>query len=227
MEAESGLDKSWPPFVSDDEGVSPGWHLESAFTGFSDVRSKATGRGIRIAHLDTGYTPGQCSVPRNLKPGWGYDFWDHKPGAVDPQDHSALFDNPGHGTATLALLAGGNVELAFGKHTFQGDIGGAPDAEVVPVRISPSVIHLCTSSLAEGLLYSLAPGAPAPGSSLPGHDPANRCNVVSLSHGGLPSDAWAYAVNQLYDAGIVVVAAAGGQFLGRRHRYCHSFHGLS
>ena len=46
-EAESGLDKSWPPFVSDDEGVSPGWHLEASFTGFLDMRGTATGRGIR------------------------------------------------------------------------------------------------------------------------------------------------------------------------------------
>jgi len=38
------------------------------------------------------------------------------------------------------------------------------------------------------------------------------CDVVSLSHGGLPSNAWARAVNDLYDAGIVVVAASGDSF---------------
>jgi Subtilase family len=210
--SEQGLDGNWPPFVSDETGVSPGWHLESQFTGFTDVRTIATGRGIRIAHLDTGYTPGHFSEPRNLKTEWAYDFWDHKPGAVDPGDNSAALDNPGHGTATLALLAGRNVSVQFGTHSFQGDIGGAPDAEIVPARISPSVIHICTSSMAQGLLYALAPGPVAPGSNKPGHDPANRCDVVSLSHGGLPSDAWAHAINQLYESGIVVVAASGDSY---------------
>jgi Subtilase family len=54
--------------------------------------------------------------------------------------------------------------------------------------------------MAQGLDHALAPN---------GYPP---CDVVSLSHGGLPSSAWADAVNRLYDAGIVVVAASGDSF---------------
>jgi hypothetical protein len=204
-----GFDTHWPPFKQ--VGVSPAWHLESNFTGFSDARNTASGRGIRIAHLDTGYIPKHMGLPRNLRAEWGYDFWDEKPGAVDPC-HRGPFLNPGHGTATLALLAGGKIDVEFEKQRFSGDIGGAPEAEVVPIRVSPSVIHVCTSAMARGLLYALGPACPQLGSEEPGFDPNNCCDVVSISHGGLPSEAWAYAVNELYDRGIVVVAAAGDSY---------------
>ena len=39
-------------------------------------------------------------------------------------------------------------------------------------------------------------------------------DVVSMSMGGLPSGAWADAVNAAYEAGIVVVCAAGNNFGG-------------
>jgi subtilase family protein len=84
------------------------------------------------------------------------------------------------------------------KEEIQGDFG-APEAEVIPVRISPSVIHIYTSTMFKGLMHALAPRG----------DVTNRAHVVTISHGGLPSHNWADAVNQLYEAGVVVVAASG------------------
>jgi hypothetical protein len=200
---DGGLNTDWPPFVEDSDGVSPGWHLEAGFTGFASVRTSATGTGVRIAHLDTGYTPGHISKPRNLRPDLGYDYWDDKPDPIDPGTEFPGLQ-PGHGTATLALLAGNAMDLTFGKQRFTGDFGGAPDAEVIPVRISPSVIHIYTSTMAKGLYDALAPsGDPTK------PDPANQCDVVSISHGGLPCASWADAVNTLYEAGITIVAASG------------------
>ena len=46
----SGLDQHWPP----PGPVSPGWHLLPGFTDFVSAHQKAMGKGIRIAHLDTG-----------------------------------------------------------------------------------------------------------------------------------------------------------------------------
>jgi hypothetical protein len=189
---EGGLDPNWPPDPHD--AVSPGWHLEPEFTGFESVRASATGRGVRIAHLDTGYTPGHLSKPRNLRPDLGYDYWDKKADPIDPGTEFLGYQ-PGHGTATLALLAGNTLDLSFGTRRFQGDFGGAPDAEVIPVRISPTVIHIYTSTMARGLYHALAPGG----------NTANRCDVVSISHGGLPAVSWADAVNALYEAGTVIV----------------------
>jgi hypothetical protein len=204
----AGLNPDWPPPVSDADGIPPDWHLSSGFGAFEALRPQTTGTGIRIAHLDTGYTPKHQSVPRNLNTALAYDFWDNKPGAVDPYEQFLGVLQPGHGTATLALLAGNTMTLSFGKCTFQGDIGGAPDAEVIPVRISPTVVHLYTSTMAQGLLYALAPNVPG----APVTTPQRPCDVVSISHGGLPTAAWADAVNELYQAGVVVVAASGDNF---------------
>ncbi len=194
-QSDGGMDGHWPPHAD----VSPGWHLDASYTGFSVVRQTTRGKGIIIGHLDTGYTPKHASTPRYVLSDYGYDFWDDTPGAIDPGTGGALLNTPGHGTATLALLAGNELDLTFGNHRFQGDFGGAPDAQIVPVRISPSVVHLYTSSMAKGLYHALAPNG----------DTSKRCDVVTISHGGLPTNAWADAVNMLYDNGVVVVAASG------------------
>jgi len=179
---------------------SPAWHVEANFANFVGAWAYNTGAGIRIAHLDTGYTPGHMSTPRGLLPEQGYNFFEKNTNTVDPYI-TGPSDQPGHGTATLALLAGNAVDIEYlAGPIYNGDIGGAPDASVVPVRIGPSVIHLYTADVAQGLDYALAPRG------------GGMCDVVSLSHGGLPSNAWAAAVNRLYDAGVVVVAAAGDSF---------------
>jgi len=77
-------------------------------------------------------------------------------------------------------------------------LGGAPMMRIVPVRIADRVFHFATSTVAQGIEYAVAIGA----------------DVVSMSMGGLPSQAWADAVNKAYEAGIVVVCAAGNNFGG-------------
>jgi subtilisin family serine protease len=157
------------------------------------------GTGIKIAHLDTGYSE-HCSKPVNLRPDLGWNFYEGNSCTLDPGTIIS-FPPPtfGHGTATLALLAGNKMDMTFGGHRFKNYFGGAPESEVIPVRISPSVIHLADSEMARGIDYALAPRC----------NPANRCDVITLSHGGLPALSWAYAVNRVYEAGIVLAAAAG------------------
>jgi Subtilase family len=200
--AQEGFDQNWPPAAL----VSPGWHLADGFTGFTSVRGMATGNGVRIAHIDVGYWPPHDSTPRHIRRDLGYNFYENNTNTTDPGT-SGLLRNPGHGTATMALLAGNTVDLIYQGVQYRGDFGGAPDAEVVPVRIGPSVIHFYSSAMAQGLDYALGPsGDPA------NPNPANRCDVVTISHGGLPSESWADAVNHLYDAGVVIVAASGDNF---------------
>jgi subtilisin family serine protease len=179
---------------------SPAWHLDIGFGNFAEAWTYNRGAGIRIAHLDTGYTPAHMSTPRGMLPNQGYNFFEDNTNTVDPYQQG-VFYMPGHGTATLALLAGKTVDIEFmAGPIYNDDVGGAPDASVVPVRIGPSVIHLYSAAVAQGLDYALAPRE------------GGRCDVVSLSHGGLPSKAWAEAVNRLYEAGTVVVAASGDSF---------------
>ena len=120
--------------------------------------------------------------------------------ATDPGYHFPT-DNPGHGTATLALLAGRRVQPP--QTTFNDFLGGAPYAEIVPVRIADSVIHFYTSAMARGLRYAVNAG----------------CDVVSISMGGIPARSWADAVNRAYEAGVAIFAAAGNRIGPSPPRY--------
>jgi len=194
VEPTKGLNPRWPPYGP----VSPGWHLSDDRTGFLSAHNTATGKGVRIAHLDTGYWPFHKSAPKYVHPELGWDFYSNQPSTVDPGT-GGLLNMPYHGMATMALLAGNKMDLAFGGKQFNDYIGGAPESDVVPVRIGPSVIHLFTRTMAQGIDYALAPRG----------DPTKKCDVITISHGGLPAASWAAAVNLVYEAGIVVAAASG------------------
>ena len=184
------------------------WHLRDDFSQLRAARAAARASPdpyrVRIAHIDTGYDPTHQSKPRHLRLSLQRSFVDGEPSdnAADPAKRGFL-KNPGHGTGTLSILAGNKV-APFGDY-----LGGAPEADVIPIRIAKSVVLIRTSALARALDYILAPGG----------DPANRVDVVSLSMGGLASRAWTEAVNRAYEAGICIVAAAGNNFSGLPTRF--------
>ena len=115
-----------------------------------------------------------------------------------------LLEQPGHGTATIALLAGQKVNLPQ-YSGFNDYIGAAPFAEIVPIRIATSVILFKSSSFVKALRYI---------NSVSG-DPDKRCDVVSMSMGGVASKAWAREVNQAYENGVFIVTAAGNNMGGK------------
>ena len=154
-----------------------------------------SGQGVRIAHLDTGYDPKHKSVPKNLRADLARNFVD----ADRPKDatdrSTGVFNNFSHGCGTLSILAGATVP---GLKPF----GCAPNAEIVPVRVANRVVLFSNSSIARGLDYVHQLCA----------SESTRVNVVSMSMGGLPSQAWADTINALYEAGVVVVTAAGNNY---------------
>lgn len=170
------------------------WHLGDEFSGLKLARELAgapAGNRVRVGILDTGYDPAHSTLPLGLLDELGRDFFDDDPDATDP-GVGGFGDNPGHGTATLALLSGGQIEPR-GVAGFDDFLGGAPHAEVVPIRIADSVLHFYSGSMAEGIEYAVA----------------SRCRVVSISMGGTPTRRWAHAVNAAYEAGVAIFAAAG------------------
>lgn len=193
-------DQSWP------SRPEFAWHLADDYSQLKKARDAIgkAGSSIRICHLDTGYDPDPLHKPKpaHVNHALEYNFVENNRDARDPGKRGLLY-NPGHGTGTLGILAGNYIERFDGnKRIFADYLGGAPFAEIIPVRVADSVVHLFTSSMARGIDYA---AACADGQS---------CHVASISMGGLPSRAWAAAVNRAYDAGVTIVAAAGNNFGG-------------
>lgn len=191
-------DRAWP------HHGDPNWHVK--MTRMDEARAEVEKSGghhrIRIGFLDNGFQGNHAAFPTH---GTAY----RSPrvladsigqlgcaldgcGAVDP----TTVGSQGHGTGTIGSLAGRPMKFdAFGKSwTFSGAV---PDAQVVPIRISPWVASFATANMAYGI------------------DHASRvegCDVISMSHGGAPSLMWMDAVNSAYDRGTVIVAAAANYF---------------
>jgi 3',5'-cyclic AMP phosphodiesterase CpdA len=186
------MDGTWPP------AEAPfAWHLGDEFSGLRSAR-EAVGEPasrILVGILDTGFDPNHATRPQHVRLDLAMNFTDdgEPSDATDPAS-TAPFSNPGHGTATLALLAGNRINPRNFPH-FSEFLGGAPHVDVVPIRIADSVVHFRTSAMAAGIEYAAQIG----------------CQVLSISMGGVPSAAWADAVNRAYEAGVTIFAAAGNR----------------
>jgi len=187
-------DKAWPhlPVFA--------WHLDEKYTQLAKARTSPGTSGCvpRLTILDTGIFPSHITTPRNRRKDLEKNLVEGSGDATDP-GVDGLLNNPGHGTATIAILAGGRVKM----QGFDGDLGGAPDAEIVAVRIANSVLHFWSKEMAEGIDYAI---------SLPRQPNTDYCETISISMGGVASRAWAYTVNQAYERGIFIAAAAGNNF---------------
>ena len=168
------------------------WHLRDNFSQLRLARQALAGNTatIRIGILDTGIDPQHQTLPQNLNLALARNFVNDGQAANDVHDPypRGLFNNPGHGTGTLGLLAGARYQNPL-VGPYNDYLGGAPLAEMVPIRIATSVILFRTSAFASGLDYLIAPNG----------DPALRADVVSMSMGGLASRAWADVVNHAYE----------------------------
>ncbi|MDX8496938.1 S8 family serine peptidase [Mesorhizobium sp. VK4C] len=178
------------------------WNAGPSFSQFAAARSKAGPKqaNITIAHLDTGFDPGHRTVPAGLLTAKQRNFVDDGTGPDNATDHApagTLTSNRGHGTGTLSLLAGNKLD-GTSPHWpgFTDFVGGAPQAKILPVRIADWVVRLTTGTMVQGIDYARQQGA----------------QVLSMSMGGLTSQALVDAVNLAYDHGLVMVTAAGNNF---------------
>jgi subtilisin family serine protease len=190
-------DSFWPP------APSFTWFLEDQFSGLRSARNAVDHHNVRIGHVDTGYSDHVVRA-KNLNTDLQWNFVEGVADAHDP-GITGFLNQPGHGTGTQGILAGNILQgLTQADQNTNEQLGGAPDAEIVPIRVANSVLHFFTSALAQGFDYAIAPRS----------DASKRCDVVSLSMGGVPSKVWAEAVNRAYEAGVVIVAASGNNFTG-------------
>lgn len=119
---------------------------------------------------------------------------------------TGFFEDPTHGAGTLSILGGGYIDSQTHAAVDGNDcrpqqgkvpLGAYPCARVFEVRVGPSFVHLGTEALAAGIYYAAQHGA----------------DVISLSHGGLPSGILEEAVNFAYDNGTPIFSASG-DYLG-------------
>ncbi|RRI03901.1 peptidase S8 [Mesorhizobium tamadayense] len=178
------------------------WNAGPSFSQFAAARSKVGAKqaNITIAHLDTGFDPGHRTLPAGLLTAKQRNFVDDGTGPNNATDHApagTLTSNRGHGTGTLSLLAGNKLD-GTSPHWpgFTDFVGGAPQTKILPVRIADWVVRLTTGTMVQGIDYARQKGA----------------QVLSMSMGGLASQALVDAVNLAYDHGLVMVTAAGNNF---------------
>ena len=150
-------------------------------------------RAVRIGHLDTGYTEHPVlgfdgdGRSASVRADEGMNYFD---GGGLPRDPLREFGSPGHGTRTMSVLNG------YLPDTFSGV---APNATVVPYRVTDFVVidtlwnrNPLDQAIEHAVFHT-------------------GCRVLSISLGDpcFPPSRVGKAIDRVYLAGSIVVAAAG------------------
>ena len=169
-----------------------------------------TGRGVRIAILDSGVDPRHLDIAPNLALDLSEVDQTALPSACD--DGSAI-DQEGHGTWTASLAAG-----ALGPGT--GLVAGvAPAASILNIKVLERLPAVATAADPTGCVNGQAAGLLS--WFLQGIEDAiaNRADIVSMSFGSLVDLSTSAGAGEqvvfdrataaAFQAGVVMVAAAG------------------
>ncbi len=198
-----------------DPRYSDQWHYFENTGGINAPAAwdNATGAGVTVAVLDTGYRP-HADLNANLLPGYDMisntfvanDGGGRDSDARDPGDaisaNECGYTHGAQGSSWHGTHVAGTVAAV--ANNGEGVVGVAYDAKVVPVRVLGKCGGL-TSDIADGIVW-------ASGGSVSGTTPnANPADVINMSLGGSGacSSTTQTAINQARANGAVVVIAAG------------------
>jgi serine protease AprX len=183
------------PTALADGAKDPAATVTTPGTTLDDVRaaigapSGTTGAGVDVAVIDTGMVP----VPALAGSGkviQGPDFSDE---AANPR--LAHLDTYGHGTHVAGIIGGDDAKSGFR--------GIAPSARLINLKAGGDDGSTKLRSVVAAVGWAIAHR----------HDHGLNIGVLNLSFGTPPSryqkDLLAYALEQAWQAGIVVVASAG------------------
>jgi len=185
------------------------WHIGDDFSQLKaakeEVKALPDKKVIRIAHFDTGYDPTHISYPEKLiRKDLQRNFVEGEEDRIhDASDsfNKGFVKMPGHGTGTLSILAG--TKVAIPHCGFDDYLGLYDSVEIVPIRISKSVVLLKSGAFVRAMDYVI--------NNLHKND-NTKIHIITMSMGGLASRAWADMVNEAYDKGIFIVTAAGNNY---------------
>ncbi|MEX8492437.1 S8 family peptidase, partial [Sphaerotilus sp.] len=204
-----------PQFVPNDTYFPNQWHYYEAVAGINlpAAWDRATGAGIKVAVIDTGYRP-HVDLAANILP--GYDFILDVTTANDGTARDADPSDPGDWSVAGACGTGSAASnsswhgthvagtIAAVTNSGSGVAGVAFGAKVVPVR----VLGRCggyTSDIADAIVW-------ASGGSVTGVPAnANVARVINMSLGGQSACGTTLqsAINSARARSTVVVVAAG------------------
>ena len=199
--------------------IDPMWHFDDHHSELAKAQNhfEHPGEGVTIGHLDNGLLQNHPASPMNLERG---DWKANAVGLLEYAQEAARqraqhqpvtarkplapeLSGGSHGMGTSGILAGGWVAIDEQKvkggriQGYYGWLGGAPYAHVVPVKVAPWVFSLGTGELAYGIDYASR---------------VRGCDVITMSHGGAPTQAWVDAVNAAYERGTAMFAAESDFF---------------
>ena len=164
----------------DDPYYDNQWHMRQL--DIERVHDVTKGKGIVVAVIDSGVTPGDDGFHKVLK---GYDFADDDD---DPRDTAAASQSPSgsHGTHVAGTIA-------QATNNGEGVAGVAPEVSILPVRVGDYQM-ITSDNIAAGIVWAADNGA----------------DVINMSIGGSTvSQAVEQACQYAYDKGAVLVAATG------------------
>ena len=146
------------------------------------------GRGIRIGQPDTGYTRHPNLTTTGLDLTTDRDVIDGDNDALDDLEQHPLWPLPfpGHGTSTSSVVVGHGPAA-------EGIAGLAPEARLVPIRATESVVQVFDSDVAKAVAHARLVG----------------CHVITMSLGGKGFFGLEEEIQRAVDSGIIVMAAAG------------------
>ncbi len=202
--SETGFMPYWPP-MGDTQSIDRNWHLADTHSQLRGAREEVyklfksgeISEKVRIGHLDTGWdhTHPLLRDNNNVRKDLAKSFvkgessnkyaWDHIVGGGEQQ---------GHGTGTIGLIVGGEINENGQNY---GTLGAAYFAEVIPIRVTDSVIILKSKNIIKGIRYAMSKG----------------CEIITMSLGGKPSRKLAKVINEAYMNGVTIVAAAGNSIV--------------
>lgn len=147
-----------------------------------DAGKPSKGKGIRIFQPDTGVVANHGELGDSLHK--HLDAANFVEPGMPPLDTMKDGSNPGHGTGTASVVVS----------AIEGTMRGvAPEATLVPVRCITSVAVFDQSPVAQAIDHARRKGA----------------DVITMSLGGVFSEALRAAVQKAVAANVIVLAAAG------------------
>jgi len=182
---------------SDDESTAdPAWSLlavnaDQAWELTPPDNGQRFGEGVRVCHLDTGWSEHADLDAARLDLDKDYDFLDEDDDAQDPLNYRG---SRGHGTSTGSVIASSGGIGENGGTLPPGKITGmAPEATLVPMRSVKSVIQFLDSDVAKAVRRSVEAS----------------CDVISMSVGGRIFFGLERALMDAVRHEVIPVAAAG------------------